>query len=105
MHSQPPKNMNRRQFGLLAVGGVLSATATRVFAASPERSDSKVVVGIHTYSYRDHSLDQALAERVKIGITQCDLWQGHLLPLDPVGKDPVAEIARSVEFCRHALVG
>ena len=80
--------MNRRQFGLLAVGGVLSATATRIFAASPERSDFKVVVGIHTYSYRNHSLDQALAEMVKLGITQCDLWQGHLLPLDPVGKDP-----------------
>ncbi len=87
--------MNRRQFGgqlgSLAVGGVLVGVGQETFAARPRRPGAQVapvVVGMHTYSYRDHSLDLALVEMGRLGIPQCELWQGHLLPPDPVGKDP-----------------
>src|SRR5271169_511366 len=40
-----------------------------------------VTIGVTSRSFRDRSLDDALAAMVKAGIYTCELWEGHVAPL------------------------
>jgi sugar phosphate isomerase/epimerase len=62
--------MTRREFHRLAVGGMLAGVA-------PYKG---VTLGVQSYSFRDRPLDAAIDAMRTIGLSPCELWQGHLEP-------------------------
>jgi sugar phosphate isomerase/epimerase len=69
-----PTRISRRHLGQLAG----AALAGRAFAAPGAKGN--VVIGVQSYSFRDRSLDDAIAAMVQVGLKSCELWQGHVEP-------------------------
>jgi sugar phosphate isomerase/epimerase len=71
--------ISRRQFSVAAAGAL---AASRLFA-KPVKPDSVidgVQIGAQSYSFRDRPLDAAIAAMVQIGLSECELWDGHIEP-------------------------
>jgi sugar phosphate isomerase/epimerase len=69
--------LDRRQFlaasaGLVAGAGVLSAHE------GIHSVVQGVQIGAQSYSFRDRSIDEAVAAMKKIGLGECEMWSGHL---------------------------
>jgi sugar phosphate isomerase/epimerase len=64
----------RRGFSATALGFVGAA-----LAAAKSKFDG-VEIGVQTYSFREMSLDQALAAMANIGFDQCELFWGNTAP-------------------------
>ena len=62
-------DVSRRNF----CGTLLAAAAPRL-----ESRFAGVTIGVHSYSFRDRPLDQAIAAMVKLGIGECDLGCIHM---------------------------
>ena len=61
--------LTRREFGAVAAGGIV---------ASMQRTP--VTIGVQSYSFRDRSLEDAVAAIDKLGLRSCELWQVHVEP-------------------------
>ena len=64
------KAISRREFGAMT-GASFAWSLTRA---------SSVTLGVQSYSFRDHSLDDSIAGMQKLGLRSCELWQGHVEP-------------------------
>jgi len=62
--------LTRREFGGVAAIGLAAAF----------RQPSTVTIGVQSYSFRDRSLDEAIAGMQKLGLRSCELWQAHVEP-------------------------
>jgi sugar phosphate isomerase/epimerase len=71
--------LTRREWNRLALSGI----ATSLVPLTPQKPNSKfngVQIGVQSYSFRDRSLDEAIKGMVEVGLSSCELWQGHLEP-------------------------
>lgn len=72
-------HLTRREWNRLALGGVAAAG----LPFEPQKPNSKfkgVQIGVQSYSFRDRSLDEAIKAMAEIGLSSCELFQGHLEP-------------------------
>ena len=60
--------LSRREFGAVTAAGLFV------------RSQPSVTIGVQSYSFRDRSLDDAIAGMQKLGLRSCELWQSHIEP-------------------------
>jgi sugar phosphate isomerase/epimerase len=67
---------SRRDVAKIALG-VFSAGR---LLAKPNSTIRGVSIGIQSRSFRDRTLDEALAAMVRVGIGNCELWEGHVAP-------------------------
>lgn len=66
----------RRDFFKL---GLIATPAARLFAKS-ESKVRGVMIGVQSYSFRDRPLDQAIKDIAGVGLSYCELSQGHVEP-------------------------
>ena len=67
---------SRRDLARLA----LAAVPASQLLAKPNSVIHGVALGAQSYSFRDRSLDEAIKAMVDIGLSCCELWQGHAEP-------------------------
>ena len=68
--------ITRRQFSQMA----LAAAPAASLLAKPNSKVAGVQLGVQSYSFRDRPLDEAIAAMVQLGISETELWQGHIEP-------------------------
>jgi sugar phosphate isomerase/epimerase len=79
--------LSRRAFAGLS----LPALTWPLGAAKPDSRINGVQIGAQSYSFRDRSLEAVIAGMVEIGLSECELWQGHVEP-KPAGPNRREEL-------------
>jgi sugar phosphate isomerase/epimerase len=74
---------SRREFGRIAAALCAAKTA---LAAKIDSKFGGVQLGVQSYSFRDLSLDAAIAAMKNIGIGECELYMGHVEPAGLKGE-------------------
>jgi sugar phosphate isomerase/epimerase len=67
---------SRRDLAKIALGAF---SAGRLLG-KPSSTIRGVTIGVHSRSFRDSTLEDALAAMAKVGIGTCELWEGHVAP-------------------------
>jgi sugar phosphate isomerase/epimerase len=72
--------LSRRQFHGITVGTLAGAALGATPSIAADSTINGVLIGAQSYSFRDRDLDGCLAGLTAVGITGCELWQGHFEP-------------------------
>jgi sugar phosphate isomerase/epimerase len=83
--------ISRREWYRLALGGIAGVTAalagrdaldaqTIPAIRHPDSRIRGVQLGVQSYSFRDRPLDDMVNAVEAVGISSCELWQGHVEP-------------------------
>ena len=81
------EKLTRREFSNLVVAGVAAVPAAFRASQDAKGTVAGVQLGAQSYSFRDLSLDDAIAGYVKAGLGFCELWQNHVEPRKARGED------------------
>ena len=85
---------SRREFGRLALASLPAAALWG--NGKPNSKVDGVWIGAQSYSFRamKGGLDDALKAMTDIGLSECELWQGHVEPQGGRGKEARAELRK-----------
>jgi len=73
--------ISRREWHRIVLGGIAGAAAQRWdLVRAQEKGPAGVQIGVQSYSFRDRPLDAAIDGMKTVGLTACELWQGHVEP-------------------------
>ncbi len=73
------RELTRREWGLIVAGGLVAAPFRTTGAAQSKGSTiAGVRIGTQSYSFRSQPLEQAIESMRTIGLSFCELWQGHI---------------------------
>lgn len=81
---------SRREFGRAALAAIPLA---RALGKLDSRVDG-VLIGVQSYSFRDRPLDAAIQGMTDVGLSECELWQGHVEPHEKRGPEGREEIRK-----------
>lgn len=77
--------LTRREWHALALSGLLVGAPRPASPAQSRRRESRyggVRVGVQSYSFRDRDLAGLIAAMTELGLTSCELWEGHVEPVE-----------------------
>jgi sugar phosphate isomerase/epimerase len=86
---------------LTGVGSLLLPNVLKGKAAAKQAAGLGIVLGAQTYSFRDHTLDEAIKAMVDLGIKSCELWEGHVMPRElmwAAGQTPAEAKRKNTEL-------
>ena len=87
--------LTRREWHKLVAAGMFAGAATRrPRAQATESRIAGVLIGAQSYSFRDRDLQGLIDGMVDVGITSCELWEGHVEPRELRGRDARDEMRR-----------
>ncbi len=75
--------ISRREAGKILVAGTAGVLLAErsIFAAARVNSVVRgVQIGAQSYSFRDRPLDAAIQAYLTVGLSECELYQGHIEP-------------------------
>jgi sugar phosphate isomerase/epimerase len=85
--------ITRRQFNQVAVATFIVGGA----AVDARQRYKGVAFGTQSYSFRDRSIDTMIEGMRQIGLTNCELWQGHIEP-PKVSRDEMRKWRETVSL-------
>jgi sugar phosphate isomerase/epimerase len=81
--------MSRREAGKILVSGAAGVLlAEKSILAAPKVNSvvRGVTIGAQSYSFRDRPLDAAIEGYLTVGLSECELYQGHIEPAHLKGE-------------------
>ena len=82
--------ISRRDFAKIALA---SAPAVKAFGKPNSKIDG-VQIGAQSYSFRDRPLDAAIQGYLAVGLSEAELYQGHVEPKEGRGEEARNELRR-----------
>ena len=93
--------LTRREWHKLMASGLLAGAAGRAPRARGRQAEAGgesrirgVLIGVQSYSFRDRDLEGLIDGIRAVGVTSCELWQGHVEPRELGGRDARGEMRR-----------
>jgi len=81
--------LTRREFAAVAAGAPLALAAAKL-----NSTVHGVLIGCQSYSFRDRPLDEAIKAIAEVGLSECELYMGHVEPKQARGPEGREQLRR-----------